>query len=204
MQGREKDQSSDLNAMISSYRSFLSSSRVIVSFLRSKSKKEGSRGGATGSSSGSSAKLRVSSHPASEEQGRTVVSDVRVLECFFDGDARLGVERQLRIGAWVSLARRHRHIRGGCTHSLFQEVVSKRRGVRVQRGEASSLAEGESADIVPRATRGDGVELVRRGSAEDFEDEGELMVVCRSARKPCVWTRGGRAYNLVRGRADAR
>lgn len=88
--------------------------------------------------------------------------------------------------------------------AAFEEVDCERVGVWVERLERPTLLEGECAEVVARAVRGDGVEVVEGGSTENIEDESELVVVCvvvRSAMKcQCV----GRTHNRDQGRAAFR
>lgn len=83
--------------------------------------------------------------------------EVRVRQRLLDGDALLGVEGE----------------------AALEEVDGERVGVGVERLERPTLLEGECAEVVARAVRGDGVEVVESGGSENVEDESELMVVCK-------------------------
>ena len=62
--------------------------------------------------------------------------------------------------------------------TLLQQVQRERVRVGVERREGLALLEGEGAEVVARAVRGDGVEVVEGGSSEYVEDEGQLVMVC--------------------------
>lgn len=87
--------------------------------------------------------------------GVVVGLEIRVRECLLDRDALLRVEGE----------------------AALEEVDRERVRVRVERLQRSSLLERQRAEVVARAVRRDGVEVVQRGRAEDVEDERELVVV---------------------------
>lgn len=74
-----------------------------------------------------------------------------------DAHALLGVERQ----------------------APLEEVDGEWVGVGVECLERLLLLEGKRAQVVAAALRADGVKVVERRRAEDAEDEGELVVICR-------------------------
>lgn len=62
--------------------------------------------------------------------------------------------------------------------AAFHEVYGQGVGVGEHLGEVSAFPEGKGSDVVPGTGGGDGVEVVEGGGAQDFEGEGELVVVC--------------------------
>jgi hypothetical protein len=69
------------------------------------------------------------------------------------------------------------------SQTLLQQIDRERVRIGVQTLEGFLLLKGEGAEVVSTALGTDGVEVVEGGSAEDAEDQGELMVVCSSCRK---------------------
>jgi hypothetical protein len=64
------------------------------------------------------------------------------------------------------------------SQTFLHEVDSQRFGFRVHLGKLLLFLEWKSSEIISGSVRVDLVEVVERGSAEDIEDEGELMMVC--------------------------
>ena len=61
--------------------------------------------------------------------------------------------------------------------AFLEQVDRERVGIRVERRERLLLFEGQRAEVVAGPRRGDLVEVVEAGRAEDLEDERELVVV---------------------------
>ena len=60
---------------------------------------------------------------------------------------------------------------------LLQKVDRVGRRLGEQRSERTALADGERADVVARAARGDAVELLERRRADHVQDQVELVPV---------------------------
>jgi hypothetical protein len=129
---------------------------------------------------------------------------VGMCQCSLDGDALLGVEGLEDI-------LNPKIVRDLlCTHQgLGQEVNSKRVRIREELREWLAFAEWKGSDVVSRSAGGDGVELIKRGCAENVEDKGELVVVipareqwlarehfCETLRES-IYSRGGNELILT-------
>jgi hypothetical protein len=66
----------------------------------------------------------------------------------------------------------------------------------VNTAERPLLLERQGAEVVPRATRVDAVEVLEGGRAKDIEDEGELVVVCCKGRVSSNCATSGKTENI--------
>ena len=110
--------------------------------------------------------------------GVVVRLEVGVCERVLDRDALLRVEGEASVDISISVNDLDVLVRsGGRRYALLQQVDRKRVRVGVDGRERLALLEGQRAQVVARAVRRDGVEVVERGCAKHVQDQRQLVVI---------------------------